>query len=426
MKIDKIVEREFESKKAKINTSDLQAFRRNIIKKVIQEYKSEFDLLVRTRKVNRPLIKFLNKIGEVKYKYKHIPYIALTTSEREGKELLKYFYEERDSTLIREYRNQINLLTSIDLASSITIEPPKRSKVVKSVLEEELWNLSLIGAYYAQRISLGDDVTIAIIDTGVDYEHKELKGNFGMKKGYDFIRDKNDPFDYNGHGTHVAGIIAGKNTGISHNSRLIALRILDEDGSGTEFDLIRALEYCYDNNIDLINMSLGSPYASEALEEICYKTSTKSILIAAAGNDGNYLPNYPAAFGEAVISVASINQYKQHSYFSNLHETVDICAPGENIYSSIPNDKYDVFSGTSMATPHVTGSLALALSLAKNSSFLEELMKSSAEKLNQEFEFPKEYAFGFGLVRVDKMVSKLNNENSRRIRKLFKKIYSRR
>jgi len=408
MELDNIVEKEF-GKSKKFKAFNKEEFRTSVIKRIIQECKDDFDLLVRTRKINRPLIKFLNKIGKIEYKYQHIPYIAIKTSNREGKELLKHFYEDRDSTLIKEYRNQINLLSLIDVASNFRIEPKPESKVIKSILEEELWNLSMIGAYYAQRFSLGEDVNIAIIDSGVDYNHKELKDNFGLTKGYDFIRDNKDPFDYNGHGTHVAGIIAGKNTGIAHKSKLLALRVLDESGVGSEFNLIRALEYCLDSDVDLVNLSMGSQYASEALEEVCAQASKKITLVAAAGNDGGYSANFPAAFGESVISVASVNRHKKHSYFSNLHETVDICAPGEDIYSTIPNDKYDRYSGTSMATPHVTGSLALATSLIKNSIFLEELMKSSAEKINEELAFPKEYAFGFGLIRVDKIVSKLKN-----------------
>ncbi len=422
MDLDKIVIKEFEKRKQKFKAFDKEQFRAQIIKRVIEDYHDNFDLLVRTRKVNRPLIKFLQKIGEIVYKYKHVPYIAIKTSDREGRDLLKHFYEDKDSTLIKEYRNQINLLSLIDVASNYRIEPGEKTTVAKSVLEEELWNLSMIGAYYAQRVSQGEGVNVAIIDTGVDYNHKELKDNFGLNKGYDFVRGTKDPFDYNGHGTHVAGTIAGRNTGIAYKSRLFALRILDENGFGSEFNLIKALEYCIDNEIDLINMSLGSQYASTALEEICNLASKKAILVAAAGNEGKYLPEYPAAFGDSVISVAAINENKQHSYFSNLHETVDICAPGEMIYSSIPNNKYDSYSGTSMATPHITGSLALALSITKDPSFLEEIMKSSAEKLNQEFDFPKEYAFGFGLIRVDKIIGKIKNVAYKKHKRLFKKL----
>lgn len=131
-------------------------------------------------------------------------------------------------------------------------------------------------------------------------------------------------------------------------------------------------------------------------------------LVAAAGNEGKYMAEYPAAFDNSVISVASINSSKFRSYFSNIHETIDISAPGEDIYSSIPYDKYEWFSGTSMATPHISGTIAIYLSKFKrNIKEGEEIMKRSAEKLDyNDTPYPTEYLYGAGLVRIDKMLKK--------------------
>ena len=122
-------------------------------------------------------------------------------------------------------------------------------------------------------------------------------------------------------------------------------------------------------------------------------------MVAAAGNNG-YGANYPAAFGESVIAVAAVDENLEHPDFSNIYETNDIAAPGVGIVSTYLNERYATLTGTSMASPHVAGSLALALSISQKGS-LEDVMKEEAEKLGE----PD--AFGAGLVRVDRMAEYL-------------------
>ena len=164
-----------------------------------------------------------------------------------------------------------------------------------------------------------------------------------------------------------------------------------------------ALDWAAGNGVDVVNMSLGSPYASTALEDMCYYLANKGvILVAAAGNNG-FGPNYPAAFDEPVIAVAAVDEQNRHPDFSSIYETNDISAPGVNITSCYPGNSTATLTGTSMACPHVSGSIALTLSALNSNHDLEEVMESTAEKLEDGM-FPDRSVYGAGLVRVDRMV----------------------
>ncbi|PIN72951.1 hypothetical protein COV21_00590, partial [Candidatus Woesearchaeota archaeon CG10_big_fil_rev_8_21_14_0_10_45_5] len=152
--------------------------------------------------------------------------------------------------------------------------------------------------------------------------------------GYDFVEKTGNPMDRSGHGTHVAGTAAGSYCGIARASRLYAIRVLDEDGSGSEADVMKGIEWALKSNIQIVNMSLGSPEYSEAFKEMCYYASSQGMIIcAAAGNDGEPTYNYPSSF-EPVISVAAVDKRNKHAYFSNINDLVDISAPGVDIISS--------------------------------------------------------------------------------------------
>lgn len=241
------------------------------------------------------------------------------------------------------------------------------------------WNLEDINAYEAQNISEGKNTLVAVIDTGVDYSHYELSERFGALKGYDFIKGDEYPMDLNGHGTHVAGTIAGKKTGIARQCTLLAYRVLDAQGSGTEADVISAIESSIDAGVDVINMSLGSPEYSMPLEQVCLEAAKRGIIVAAAaGNDGSNEYNYPASL-PGVVSVAATDRNRRLCYFSNMNDMTDIAAPGEDIYSTLPADRYGIFSGTSMASPHIAGVASLARSLDLEG--IEQRMKDSGNFL---------------------------------------------
>ncbi|WP_078379249.1 S8 family peptidase [Sutcliffiella halmapala] len=218
----------------------------------------------------------------------------------------------------------------------------------------------------------GENVVIAVIDTGCDTQHPDLAGR--IISGRNFTDDDNgDPevfTDYNGHGTHVAGTIAATNAesgviGVAPEVKLIILKALaGEEGSGEYEWIINALDYAINEKVDIISMSLGGPLDVPELHDVIKVAVEKQILVVcAAGNegDGNHSTeefSYPAGYTE-VIAVGAVNLQRQSSYFTNSNNEIDVVAPGEKIISTVPGGRYAVFSGTSMSAPHVAGALAL-------------------------------------------------------------------
>ncbi|MBI5064718.1 S8 family peptidase [Candidatus Woesearchaeota archaeon] len=265
-----------------------------------------------------------------------------------------------------------------------------------------LTNLEQIGVYDAQEISTGQNIKIGVIDTGIDYEHEELKHSFGEIKGNNFVND-NSPIDDNGHGTHVSGIIGGITTGVAPGCTLYALKVLDRNGVGNNISVIRAIDWSITNNLDILNMSLGSSSYSE-LEHKAIKIAAEKglVIVSAAGNDGTKEYNYPASFGE-VVSVSAVDGNNKKADFSNYNDKIKIAAPGVEIYSTFKNNSYRVLSGTSMSTPHVTGVFALVKSLNQSSpEILKEIIKRTAKSLHNNL------YYGAGLVRADDAVRDAN------------------
>lgn len=279
---------------------------------------------------------------------------------------------------------------------------------------KELWGLHNkkgfdVDAPEAWRLTKGSKkIVVAVIDTGVDYNHPDLKANMWVNKaelngepgvdndgngyigdvyGYDFANNDNDPMDDQGHGTHCAGTIGAVHNkigvaGVTSRVRIMALKFLTANGGGTTAAAIEAIYYAANNGAHIMSNSWGGGGKSRALKEAIQYANNKGVLFtAAAGNDNknnDRYPSYPANYKvDNVISVAAYAEDGERAYvirngrkivFSNYGaETVHVAAPGAEILSTIPGGEYAKFSGTSMATPHVSGVLALLLSLdAKN------------------------------------------------------------
>jgi subtilisin family serine protease/Ca2+-binding RTX toxin-like protein len=238
------------------------------------------------------------------------------------------------------------------------------------------------------------NLVIGVIDTGVDYNHPDLVGNIWTNsgeiandgidndnngyiddiRGWDFAYNDNNPMDVQGHGTHVSGTIAGKGnngvgvTGVAWNAKIMPLKFLNDQGSGTLSAAILAINYATAKGVKLTNNSWGGGGYSQALYDAINAAGQQGALfIAAAGNDSkntDITPAYPASYNLAnIISVASTTRTDSLSYFSNYGLTsVDLGAPGSDIYSTLPNNSYGTYSGTSMASPHVAGAAALVWS----------------------------------------------------------------
>lgn len=225
------------------------------------------------------------------------------------------------------------------------------------------WNLNQIEIEQGWNFSNGDQVTIAIIDTGVDPEHADLEGK--LIDGYNAIDDSDNFADTHGHGTHVAGIAAALTNnvtgiaGVSWESYIIPIKVLNEQGEGSSYEVAKGIYWAVDHGADVINMSLGDYHSSDLLyDAIRYAYEQDVILIAASGNDNVQDPMYPARYPE-VLTVAAVNDERNRAFFSNFGDHIDVAAPGEHIPSLFPNNHYVVMSGTSMAAPHVAGLAAL-------------------------------------------------------------------
>jgi subtilisin family serine protease len=249
-----------------------------------------------------------------------------------------------------------------------------------------------IDAPEAWDIQTGDpNLVIGVIDTGVDYNHQDLVGNIWTNpgeiandgidndgngyiddiRGWDFAYNDNNPSDVDGHGTHVSGTIAGKGnngvgvTGVAWNAKIMPLKFLDDTGSGSTSNAIKAINYATAKGVKLTNNSWGGGGYSQALyDAINAAGQAGALFIAAAGNSAQNTdtsPSYPASYNLAnIISVASTTRTDSLSSFSNYGLTsVDLGAPGSAIYSTTPNNTYATYSGTSMASPHVAGAAAL-------------------------------------------------------------------
>jgi len=219
----------------------------------------------------------------------------------------------------------------------------------------------------------GKGAVVAIIDTGVDYNHPDLAPN--MIGGVSMVSGVKDYMDDNGHGTHVAGTIGanGKLLGVAPECKMLAIKVLNADGSGTIGDINRGLAWARDwrgpngERVDVINMSLGGPLPHPTLHAEVIKTVEQGIVVVcAAGNAGDGDPNtdevsYPAYYPET-IAVGAIDLATGIANFSNSNESINVVAPGVETYSTYPGNRYVKLSGTSMAAPHISGAAALICS----------------------------------------------------------------
>ena len=235
----------------------------------------------------------------------------------------------------------------------------------------------------------GEGVTVAVIDTGVDLDHAEFQGR--MTAGYDFVDNDTIADDGNGHGTHVAGTIAGDDndgfgiSGVAPDALIMPIRVLDNNGDGYTSDIIKGITWAVDNGADVVNLSLGGGGYSQAMADaIEYASNQGTVVVMAAGNSGGNSPNYPAAHAvDHGIAVGAVDQNRNIANFSNLagNTTLDyVTAPGVSIYSSVPNGQYGTFSGTSMAAPHVAGVAALLKSYDNSltASAIEDLITDTS------------------------------------------------
>jgi len=279
-----------------------------------------------------------------------------------------------------------------------------------------LYSMALVGAPTAWDTSTGSpQITVAIIDSGIDYLHPDLHSNVRVNSGevpsnlvdddnngfvddyygYDFVNLDGEPMDDDSHGSHCAGTIGarGNNSlgvaGMNWQVGLLGVKVLDGSGQGYLSDVASGIQYAADRGASVISLSLGAPSTSQVLEDaISYAAAQGVLLVAAAGNEGSNndsTPSYPASSTSShILSVAATDQSDSLASFSNFGAlSVDVGAPGVSILSTVPGNSYQFMSGTSMAAPLVAGLAALIKSVDNTLTALEikQIIMATGEPL---------------------------------------------
>ena len=317
--------------------------------------------------------------------------------------------------------------------------------------QDNRWGLKKIRAEEAWEIERGSrDVLIAIIDTGIDYFHEDLKDNIWINPGEDlnkngvvdlsdfngtdddgngfiddiqgwdftdvpafpdngdYLEPDNDPIDEMGHGTSIAGIAAGSGkveiSGLAPGCRLMNLRAATAKGYLQDDDVASAVVYAVQNGAKVINMSFGDYIYSKVMKDvISFAFKNGCVIVTSSGNYGNDRLTYPAVFDET-ISVGATNEDDSLASFSTYGNTIDLCAPGTNIYSSKIGDNYGYITGTSAAAPFVSGLAALLISKNKN-LFPEQVRSIMVLSADDAGQYLYDNKFGAGRINALKALS---------------------
>jgi subtilisin family serine protease len=346
---------------------------------------------------------------------------------------------KENTNIPRELIRSISLLPSVEYIKKGEVEvvdlPPGEYALASKVTGEE--SRKEIYLDEARQFTRGKkEIKVAVLDTGIMLDHPELTDS--LLEGYDFVniidgagkffgdylKEDADPTDEVGHGTHVAGIIAGKGVkmpeGIVPNCRIIPVRVLGAlkrgnklVGAGLLDNINNALKWAIDQGAEVINMSLGIRHTEGGLphEEIVKYAKLKNVtIIAASGNDGMETLYYPGAL-PYVIAVGASDGNGTVAQFSTYGKQVDFVAPGTNIYSSYLNNDYAFSTGTSHASPFVAGAAAMLKSYALEKGYklsdsqTKYILKHSADKTDTRF---KNIRAGYGKVNLIDALKLLN------------------
>lgn len=273
------------------------------------------------------------------------------------------------------------------------------------------WGLKTVGAESAWQKTKGKGVKVAVLDTGIDSDHPDLKPN--LKAYMDFTGSKYGPEDQQGHGSHCAGIIAGSQNnrgmiGIAPEVDLYSAKVLGDDGTGGFDSIVKGIRWAMEQKVDIISMSLGtSTKPPESVHTLIKQAVAQGIIILAATGNENGKVCWPAMYDE-VIAVSAIDNNLQRASFSNYGIKNEITAPGVNIVSTYKNAMYARLSGTSMATPLVAGAAALVVARHRDLFFdttptVENVHKMLNKMVKDLGEVGKDDLYGFGMIDLTKL-----------------------
>ncbi len=252
-----------------------------------------------------------------------------------------------------------------------------------------------VSPVWSEGVTGNKSVRVAVIDTGVDYNHPDLKANVDAASGFNFVSNTSDALDDHNHGSHCSGTIGGVGNngvgvvGVNWNVTIIPIKFLDAQGSGSLDGAVQSIQHATKLGVNIMSNSWGGGPFTQSLYDAINDAKKKGILfVAAAGNDANEndaKPSYPASYDlDNIISVAATDNQDKLASFSNYgRKSVHVAAPGVKILSTFKNGAYGVMSGTSMATPHVAGISALLLSANPSLSYaqVKDLLIRSSDKV---------------------------------------------
>lgn len=295
--------------------------------------------------------------------------------------------------------------------------PESKKQNVTCISEQQNWGLELLSVPSVWHFTKGAGIKVAVLDTGVEQDHPDLEPN--IKEAVDFTSSANGPQDTDGHGTHVAGIIAARANGfgvigVAPEAELFCAKVVDNGFSQVKW-IIDAIDWAIKKKVDIISMSLRMVSYNQAFHDKIKEAIKKHniFVICASGDNGPFLDTleYPGKFPET-IAVGAIKQDLGINNFSSRGELVDVVAPGENILSTYINKSYFKLSGTSMAAPFVSGIVALMLAKHRDLD-PEEKQINSTEELRRHLKKicidlgpeGKDSTFGHGLIDPVKLLN---------------------
>jgi subtilisin family serine protease len=291
---------------------------------------------------------------------------------------------------------------------------------------EYQWNLDRLAINDAWRESLGEGVTVAVVDSGVS---AGPDGFDSLLPGWDFVNDDDDPADDNGHGTHVAGTVAQRSgngvgcAGMAPLASVLPVKVLDASGSGYLSDVVAGIAYAVDHGADVVNLSLGSSGSSTTLATAVLTARIRgTVVVAASGNDGASVVSYPAAL-PGVIAVGAVDAADDRTWYSNAGPELDLVAPGGDNKADLDGDgvadgilqetlaggawSYRLYQGTSMATPHVSGAFALLLGAGASRDAAEAALLGTAADLGSA---GRDDDYGYGLIQPVEALATVERE----------------
>jgi len=310
----------------------------------------------------------------------------------------------------------------IETQQHCSLLPYQRKDIISmQQLKDRLdWGISTFDIPEAWKVTRGEGITIAVIDTGCDLNHSDLKDN--LLDGYNFIAPGKLPEDDGEHGTHVTGILCAQQNnlgtvGVAPRAKVRPVKVLDGYGDGQIEDVVKAIRWSIEQKVDFISMSLGTLKPLRSLRWALKAADKANIpVFVAAGNIGRsehllYPANYPET-----IAIGAIDKNLQRADFTNTGKNLDFMAPGVDILSTVPKNWWAILSGSSMAQPFVCGLAALLLSYKRNVGLDVEITNSDSYR-----QFFREHTInivsenyagdpfyqGFGIITLDKFLSKL-------------------